>query len=445
MHRFIPSTKEDKKEMLESIGAADIEALFVDIPKEVRLGRDLALDEAKSELEVSSLMNKTLGKNKSTDDLTCFLGAGAYDHYVPTVVNHLSSRQEFATAYTPYQPEISQGTLTVIFEFQSLIAELTGMEVANASMYDGPTACAEAAIMAVAAGKKKNKIVVSETVHPEVITILKSYLRHRDIELVIAPMKDGETDYNVLAELVDDATAGVIVQNPNFFGVIEDAKKSVEVAHAKKALAINYVDPLALSILEAPGKQGFDIVVGEGQGLGNDLQFGGPYLGFFASKEKLVRKMPGRICGESIDSRGQRAFVLTLQAREQHIRRYKANSNICSNQGLIALRSTIYMSLMGKEGMKEVAKQCLAKSHYAAKQLTATGKYKLAFDKPFFKEFALVGNVSIETVNKKLLEEGILGGYDLKDNKLENTSLLCFTEKRTKEEIDHLVSVMEVI
>jgi len=445
MHRFIPSTKEDKKAMLESIGASDIEALFVDIPKEVRLGRDLALDEAKSELEVSSLMNKTLGKNKSTDELTCFLGAGAYDHYVPTVVNHLSSRQEFATAYTPYQPEISQGTLQVIFEFQTLIAELTGMEVANASMYDGPTACAEAAIMAVAAGKKKNKIVVSETVHPEVITILKSYLRHRDIELIIAPMKDGETDYDQLSQLVDDGTAGVLVQNPNFFGVIEDAKKSADIAHGKKALAINYVDPLALSILEAPGKLGFDIVVGEGQGLGNDLQFGGPYLGFFASTKKLVRKMPGRICGQSVDSRGQRAFVLTLQAREQHIRRYKANSNICSNQGLIALRATIYMSLMGKEGMKEVAQQCLAKSHYAAKALTASGKYKLAFNKPFFKEFALVGDKSTKEINEKLLDEGILGGYDLKAQQLENASLLCFTEKRTKEEIDRLASVLEVI
>lgn len=445
MHRFIPSTEEDKKAMLESIGAADIEALFVDIPKEVRLGRDLALDEAKSEFEVSNLMKKTLGKNRSADELTCFLGAGAYDHYVPTVVNHLSSRQEFATAYTPYQPEISQGTLQVIFEFQTLIAELTGMEVANASMYDGPTACAEAAIMAVAAGRKKNKIVVSETVHPEVITILETYLRHRDIELVIAPMKEGETDYDQLSQLVDDATAGVIVQNPNFFGVIEDSRKSVEIAHGKKALAINYVDPIALSILEAPGKQGFDIVVGEGQGLGNDLNYGGPYLGFFASRQKLVRKMPGRICGESIDSRGQRAFVLTLQAREQHIRRYKANSNICSNQGLIALRSTIYMALMGKEGMKEVAKHCLAKSHYAAKTLTASGKYKLAYNKPFFKEFVLIGEEVTENVNKKLLEEGILGGYDLASHDMKNASLLCFTEKRTKEEIDRLASVLEVI
>jgi len=445
MHRFIPNTEEDRKAMLESIGASDIEALFVDIPKEVRLGRELALDEAKSELEVSNLMKKTLGKNRSTDELTCFLGAGAYDHYVPTVVNHLSSRQEFATAYTPYQPEISQGTLQVIFEFQTLIAELTGMEVANASMYDGPTACAEAAIMSVAAGKKRKKVVVSETVHPEVITILKSYLRHRDVELVIAPMKEGETDYDALEGLVDDTTAGVLVQNPNFFGVIEDAKRSADIAHGKKALAINYVDPLALSILEAPGKQGFDIVVGEGQGLGNDLHFGGPYLGFFASTKKLVRKMPGRICGESVDNRGQRAFVLTLQAREQHIRRYKANSNICSNQGLIALRSTIYMSLMGKAGMKEVAKQCLAKSHYAAKALTASGKYKLAFDKPFFKEFVLAGEKPTKEVNGKLLEEGILGGYDLADFEMDKASLLCVTEKRTKEEIDRLASVLEVI
>lgn len=445
MHRFIPSTEEDKRVMLESIGASDMEALFVDIPNEVRLDRDLNLEPSKSEFEVSKVMNDLLRKNYSTDDLTCFLGAGAYDHYVPTIVNHLSSRQEFATAYTPYQPEISQGTLQVIFEFQTLIAELTGMEVANASMYDGPTACAEAASMAIAAGRKKNKIIVSKTVHPEVIEVLKSFLRHRDAELVIAPMKDGETDYDALSELVDDVTAGVIVQNPNFFGVIENAKKSADIAHGKKALAINYVDPLALPILEAPGKQGFDIVVGEGQGLGNDLQFGGPYVGFFASTKKLVRKMPGRICGESLDSRGQRAFVLTLQAREQHIRRYKANSNICSNQGLIALRSTIYMATMGKAGMKEVALQCLAKSHYAAKALTASGKYKLAFDKPFFKEFALQGERSVEDINAKLLDEKILGGYDLKELGFKNSALLCFTEKRTKAEIDQLASVLEVL
>ena len=445
MHRFIPNTEEDRKVMLASMGAKDIEDLFVDIPKEVRLDRELDLEASKSEFEVSAIMKNTLGKNISTDDLTCFLGAGAYDHYVPTIVNHLSSRQEFATAYTPYQPEISQGTLQVIFEFQTLIAELTGMEVANASMYDGPTACAEAAAMAIAAGRKKNKIIVSKTVHPDIIAVLESFLRHKDAELILAPMKDGETDYDQLAELVDDATAGVIVQNPNFFGVIEDSKKSVEIAHAKKALAINYVDPIALSILEAPGKLGFDIVVGEGQGLGNDLNYGGPYVGFFASTQKLVRKMPGRICGESVDSKGERAFVLTLQAREQHIRRYKANSNICSNQGLIALRSTIYMATMGKAGMKEVAMQCLAKSHYAAKALTASGKYKLAFDKPFFKEFALQGDHPVEDVNAKLLEEKILGGYDLKALGLDHTSLLCFTEKRTKEEIDRLTSVLEVL
>ncbi|MBN2898087.1 MAG: aminomethyl-transferring glycine dehydrogenase subunit GcvPA [Clostridia bacterium] len=445
MHRFIPSTEEDKREMLKTIGAENIEALFVDIPKEVRLEGDLDLEMSKSELEVSRIMHETLGKNRSTNDLVCFLGAGAYDHYVPSVVNHLSSRQEFATAYTPYQPEISQGTLQVIFEFQTMIAELTGMEVANASMYDGPTACAEAAAMAIASGKKKNKIVVSETVHPEVINVLKTYMRYSGAELVIAPMKDGETDYEALAGIVDDGTAGVLVQNPNFFGVIEDVKRSVDIAHDKKALAINYVDPIALSVLEAPGKLGFDIVVGDGQGLGNDLHFGGPYVGFFASSQKLVRKMPGRICGESVDSKGRRAFVLTLQAREQHIRRYKANSNICSNQGLIALRATIYMSTMGKQGMQEVAKQCLAKSHYAAKKLTESGKYKLAFDKPFFKEFALVGERSAQDVNAKLLENNILGGYDLGDLGVENGALLCFTEKRTKAEIDQLASVLEVL
>jgi glycine dehydrogenase subunit 1 len=445
MHRFIPNTMEDRKEMLKSMNMSTIEDLFVDIPKDLRLCRELDLEESKSEFEVSKLINEMMGKNKNTEKLTCFLGAGAYDHFVPTVVNHLASRQEFATAYTPYQPEISQGTLQVIFEYQSLISELTGMYVSNASMYDGPTACAEAAMMAVASSKKAKKIIVSETVNPETIKIIRTYLRFKDIEIITVPQKDGETDYEKLEEITDNEVAGIVIQNPNFYGVIEDVKKSVEIAHKNKSLLIDYVDPISLAILEAPGKQGVDVVVGEGQSLGNDLNLGGPYLGFFATTEKLVRKVPGRICGQSIDNRGNRAFVLTLQAREQHIRRYKATSNICSNQGLIALRATIYMALMGKEGLKEVALKSLSNSHYALKKLTENGKYKLAFDKPFFKEFTLIGEISTAEVNEKLLQKDILGGYDLSPLGMENSMVLCVTEKRTKEEIDTLASVMEVI
>jgi len=445
MHRFIPNTMEDRKEMLESMNMSNIEDLFKDIPENLRLCRELDLEESKSEYEVSDIINKIMKKNKSTEQLTCFLGAGAYDHFVPTVVNHLASRQEFATAYTPYQPEISQGTLQVIFEYQSLIAELTGMYVSNASMYDGPTACAEAAMMAVASSRKAKKIVVSETVNPETIKIIKTYLRFKDIEILTVPHKDGETDYEKLEEIIDDQVAGIVIQNPNFYGVIEDVKKSVEIAHKNKSLLIDYVDPISLAILEAPGKQGVDVVVGEGQSLGNDLNLGGPYLGFFATTEKLVRKVPGRICGQSIDNRGNRAFVLTLQAREQHIRRYKATSNICSNQGLIALRSTIYMALMGKDGLKEVALLSLSKSHYALKKLTESGNYKLAFDKPFFKEFTLTGNKSAKLINEKLLEKNILGGYDLGQMGMDNNMIFCVTEKRTKEEIDTLSTAMEVI
>jgi glycine dehydrogenase subunit 1 len=385
------------------------------------------------------------GKNKSNEELVCFLGAGAYDRYVPSVIHHITSRSEFYTAYTPYQPEISQGTLQVIFEYQSMICSLTGMDVANASMYDGASATAEAAMLA-AENTKRNTIVVSKTVHPEVRRVLATYMRFKGIEVVEVDMADGATDVEKLRAAVDSKTAGVIVQNPNFFGVIEDMTEVEKIAHENKAMLIMNVEPISLGILKTPGEIGADIAVGEGQALGNGLNFGGPYLGFMAVTSKLMRKMPGRIVGQTEDLDGKRAFVLTLQAREQHIRRQKATSNICSNQALNALTAAIYLTTMGKQGLKEVALQSMQKAHYAFDKITASGKYKPLFSKPFFTEFAVAGEVEGRSVNKELIKQGILGGYDLtRDYPLNNGLLICVTEKRTKDEIDKLVKVMEGI
>ncbi|HYE82289.1 MAG TPA: aminomethyl-transferring glycine dehydrogenase subunit GcvPA [Clostridia bacterium] len=445
MHRYMPNTVADEKLMLDSIGAKSPEDLFTDIPQELRLKRKLNINNALSELELSDHMKSLGGTNKSADDLVCFLGAGAYDHYIPSIVRHLAMRSEFYTAYTPYQPEISQGTLQIIFEYQTMICSLTGMDVTNASMYDGATACVEAAMMAVE-NARRSLVIVSKTVHPEVRRVLKSYMRFRDVEVVEADMADGVTDVEKLKALVEAGTAGVIVQNPNFFGIVEDLTEIEKIVHANKAVLIDYVDPISLGILKSPGESGVDIAVGEGQSLGNTMSFGGPYLGFLATTSKLMRKMPGRIVGQSEDVDGKRAFVLTLQAREQHIRRYKATSNICSNEGLNALMATIYMTTLGKKGLKEVAEQSTKKAHYAMQQLTKGGSFKLLFNKPFFKEFAVAGAAPGSKVNDELLKQNILGGFELEREypELKNGLLLCVTEKRTKEQIDKLAQVMEV-
>lgn len=446
MHRFIPNTEADKKLMLNSIGLSSIDDLFSDIPANLKLNRKLNIGQAMSEIEIVSHMNSLAEKNKSTKDLTCFLGAGAYDHYIPTLVKHLAMRSEFYTAYTPYQPEISQGTLQIIFEYQTMITNLTGMDVTNASMYDGPTAAAEAAIMACDS-TRRNSIIVSKTVNPETRKVLKTYLGVRNIELIEVDMVDGVTDVEKLKTLVDKTTAGVIVQSPNFFGIIEDVTEVEKIVHENKANFIMYVDPISLGILKTPGDLGADIVIGEGQSLGNRLNYGGPYLGFLAASSKLVRKLPGRIVGQSIDVDGKRAFVLTLQAREQHIRRYKATSNICSNQGLNMVMAAIYMITMGKQGLREVALQSTQKAHYAYNEILKSGKFKPLFDKPFFKEFAVSSDIDACKVNKELLSQGILGGYELRKeyNKFNNGLLFAVTEKRTKEEIDKLVKALEVM
>ena len=445
MHRYIPNTDADAKAMLDVIGIKSMDQLFQGIPDDLILKRALKLDSGISELEIERKMKELGKKNRSTDDLVCFLGAGAYDHYIPSIIKHLAKRSEFYTAYTPYQPEISQGTLQAIFEYQTMICGLTGMDVSNASLYDGATACAEAAIMAVDS-TRRNTILVSETVHPETRQVLKSYMHSRDIKMVEIPMADGVTDPEMLKKLIDADSAAVIVQNPNFFGIVEDFTEIEEITHGNKSLLVSSVDPISLAILKKPAEYGADIAVGDAQVLGNNLNYGGPYIGFMAVTSKLMRRMPGRMVGQSVDVDGRRAFVLTLQAREQHIRRYKATSNICSNQSLNALIAAIYMVTMGKRGLREVALQVTEKAYYAARRITAGGKYKLAFDQPFFREFALIGPKDADLVNRELLKSNILGGYNLnKEYGIENGVLLCVTEKRTKQEIDRLAELMEVI
>ncbi len=439
MFPYIPSTKDDEELMLKSIGINNIEQLFDNIPSKLKLDGGLNLDNSKPELEVIKEIQQIAYKNKDINELVCFLGAGAYDHYIPSVIKYITSRSEFYTSYTPYQPEISQGTLQALFEYQTMICNLTDMEVANASMYDGATACAEAAMMALVSTKRKN-ILVSKTVNPETRKIIETYLKYHEAELVEVDMLDGATDIEQLKTLINEKTAGVIIQNPNFYGIVEDLTDIEKITHESKALLIMDVNPIALAVLKTPGEIGADIVVGEGQSLGNSLNFGGPYVGFMATTNKLVRKMPGRIVGETVDVDGKRAYVLTLQAREQHIRRDKANSNICSNQSLNALATAVYLTTLGKQGLKEVALQCMNKSHYAFKELTKSGKYKGAFNKPFFMEFVISSDIEGSKINDKLLENNIIGGLEIQEG-----LLFCVTEKRTKEEIDNLVNVMGAI
>ena len=445
MHRYLPNTTEDIRQMLEVIGIDSTEKLFGTIPDEVKLGRDLELPQSKSEIEVRREIGKMAGKNLSADDLVCFRGAGSYDRYIPSAVKHIVGRSEFYTAYTPYQPEISQGTLQSVFEYQSMICSLTGMDVSNVSMYDGATSAAEAAILA-SVHTRRPKVLVSMTVNPMVREVLSSYLKFRNVDLEFVAEKDGETDSDDLKMKLDGKVAGLIVQYPNFYGIIEDIRGSEEAVHGNKSLLIVSTDPVSLGILTSPGELKADIVVGEAQGLGQNMNFGGPVLGFMTASEKVMRKLPGRIVGETTDVDGKRAFVLTLQAREQHIRREKATSNICSDQTLNSITAAVYMAAMGKEGIREVADQSFKKAHYAYRRLIETGKFRLLHDKPFFSEFALVSDRSVEDLNRKLLDKGILGGLDISGHAAshENVMLIAVTENRTKAEIDRLVEILEV-
>ena len=436
MYKYFPHTEADIKGMLEHIGIKSIDELYAEVPEQVRLKKDYDLPEAKSELEIRQFFAGLAAKNKQ---LTCFAGAGAYDHYTPAAVPQIVSRSEYLTSYTPYQAEISQGTLHYIFEYQSMMAELTGMDISNASMYDGSTATAEAVLMAVASAKKARKVLVSETVDPKILAVIRTYAHFHGVDIEMVKATDGATDKADLdSKLADGGVAGVLVQQPNYFGVVEDYTGFADATHAAKALFIMNSVAADLAVLRTPGEWGADIAVGDGQSLGLPMSFGGPYVGYMCCREKLMRKMPGRIVGMTKDSRGQRAFVLTLQAREQHIRREKATSNICSNESLMALFVTIYMSLMGKQGLKEAAELSYAGAHYLVDRLVATGRFKPAFDRPFFNEFCVRYAGDVDELQKRFIDNGILGGVKVAPD----TIMFAVTEKRTKEEIDKLIETI---
>ena len=436
-YKFFPHTEEDIKLMLDKIGVPSLDALFAEVPEEIRFRRDYDLPSAKSEIEIRNLFGNLGKQNKQ---LTVFAGGGVYDHYTPSIVPYIVSRSEFLTSYTPYQAEISQGTLHYIFEFQSMMAELTGLPIANASMYDGSTATAEAAIMAVASGKKANKVLVSETVDDKILAVIRTYTHFQNVQIEVVPAEDGATSRTAMQEkLQQGGVAGMIVQQPNKYGIIENYDGFADDCHQQKALFVMNSVAADLALLKSPGELGADIAVGDGQSLGIPMQFGGPSVGYLCCTEKLMRKMPGRIVGQTKDNRGQRAFVLTLQAREQHIRREKATSNICSNQSLMALWVTIYLSVMGKEGLKEAAQMSVDGAHYLYEKLIHSGKFKPAFNQPFFNEFCVkyVGD-NLDQLQQRLLDNGILGGIKMADDML----MLAVTEKRTKEEVDLLVSLV---
>lgn len=435
-YKYFPHTEADKKAMLERIGISSMDELYAEVPESVRLKKDYDLPEAKSELEIRQFFANLAAKNKQ---LTCFAGAGAYDHYTPAVVPQIVSRSEYLTSYTPYQAEISQGTLHYIFEYQSMMAELTGMDISNASLYDGSTATAEAVLMAVASAKKARKVLVSETVDPKILAVVRTYAHFHGIDIEMVKATDGATDKADLDNrLAAGGVAGVVVQQPNYYGVVEDYAGFADATHAAKALFIMNCVAADLAVLRTPGEWGADIAVGDGQSLGLPLSFGGPYVGYMCCREKLMRKMPGRIVGMTKDTRGQRAFVLTLQAREQHIRREKATSNICSNESLMALFVTIYMSLMGRQGLKEAAELSYAGAHYLMDRLMATGRFKPAFDRPFFNEFCVRYAGDVDELQQRFIDNGILGGVKVAPD----TIMFAVTEKRTKEEIDKLIETI---
>ncbi len=439
MFKYLPHTEEDIKQMLEVIGVNSLDDLFSEIPEQL-LGKDLELPKSHSELEIYKRFSELAAKNK---ELIPFVGAGAYDHYTPSVIKHIVGRQEFLTAYTPYQPEISQGTLQYIFEYQSIITELTGMHVSNASMYDGATATAEAMFIA-ANVKKRQQILISKTVNPNIINVVETYAKYKGITVHYIEELGGITDINDFKEKNSTEYAGIIVQNPNFYGIIEDYSMYREILDETKGLFIMNHDIASLSLLKTPAQYGVDIVVGDGQTLGIPMSFGGPYIGYLAATKKLMRKIPGRICGVTKDSEGKRAYVLTLQAREQHIRREKAVSNICSNQSLMALFVTVYTAVMGKEGIKEAQTNSTNATHYLYEEIIKLPKFKKVFDHDFFKDCAIETTLDPKVISQELYKEGILGPLSLGKYDESKKQILLFsaTEKRSKSEIDKLVSIL---
>ncbi len=435
MGSYVPSTKEQRREMLEAVGLKDFKELYRDVPQDMILDRPLNIPEGMSELEVSRAVRAMAGKNKVFG--TVLRGAGAYDHYIPSIVKYIPTKEEFLTAYTPYQAEMSQGVLQSIFEYQTMICELTGMDVSNASVYDGATAAAEAAAMF--RDRKRTVTLISAAAHPDTINTVRTYCYGSNSELKLIPVKDGKTDLDALRSLLDDTVASVYVQQPNFFGLFEDAEQIGKIAHEAGAMFVMGCNPIALAIMKTPAECGADVAVGEGQPLGMPLGYGGPYLGFMASTQKQMRKLPGRIVGETVDSKGERAYVLSLQAREQHIRREKASSNICSNEALCALTAGLYMAAMGPEGMREAARQCMAKAHYLAAELCKIPGVSLKYSGEFFHEFVTEMPKADEAL-AALENAGILGGLPV-----EGGVLWCATEKVGKAELDRAVAIVKEV
>lgn len=435
-YKYFPHTPEDLQAMLEACGLSSLDQLSADVPAAIRFTGDYDLPSSMSELEIRRFFDKLAARNKS---LVCFAGAGVYDHYCPSVVPNILQRSEFLTSYTPYQAEISQGTLHYIFEYQSMMAELTGMDISNASMYDGTTATAEAMLMAYSAAKKADTVLVSSTVDPKTLHVVRTYARFHGVNIETVPATDGATDLDALASrLAQGGVAGVIVQQPNFYGIIEDFSGFADAIHAHKALFVVNSIAADLAVLKTPGEWGADIAVGEAQSLGLPMGFGGPYIGYMCCTEKLMRKMPGRIVGKTQDTRGQRAFVLTLQAREQHIRRQKATSNICSNESLMALYATIYMSILGKQGLKEAAQLSYGAAHYLHDRLLQTGRFADVYQRPFFNEFLVTYSGDAEAMQRRCADAGYLAGVRVNERDI----LFAATERRTKEEIDQLVKLI---
>jgi glycine cleavage system P protein (glycine dehydrogenase) subunit 1 len=440
---YYPNTDDDRREMLAAIGVRDFEELIKDIPKEIRLKGDLKIPPAMSELEVTKHVASLAGKNVNTQDAVSFIGAGAYDHFIPSAIGALLSRSEFYTAYTPYQAEVSQGTLQAIYEYQTMICRLTGMDVSNASLYDAGSGLAEAALMAVAHTGRR-KIVAAHPIHPFYIQVVKTYVHGQGFEIVEVPAHDGVADVESVKKAVDDKTAVVLVQQPSFFGTLSDVFALGEVAHARGALYAVDASPISLGLLVPPGEYGADVVVGEGQPLGIPQSLGGPFLGIFAVKEALIRRLPGRLAGVTVDSEGTRGYVLTLQTREQQIRREKATSNICTNEGLMMLASTIYMSLMGKQGIREVAEQSSAKAHYLADQIGKIRGFGVKYKQPFFNEFLVSAPVPAKAILAAGVSKKILAGVDVETlYPSEKGLLVAVTEKRSRTELDEYVEFLK--
>jgi glycine dehydrogenase subunit 1 len=442
---FLPNTDKDRAEMLKTIGVSSIADLFSDIPSNLKFKGQMNLPEALSESELLKLMRELAGKDPAADYAT-FIGAGAYDHHVPSVVRHVLGRSEFYTAYTPYQPEVSQAVLQSIFEYQTMICELTGMDAANASMYDGPSAAAESVTIACGL-TRRDKALVSRTIHPETRVVTRTYAAGHNITVEENPMENGVTSVAGLEKMLSPEIGCVVIQQPNFLGNLEPVDEIAAKAKAAGATLIVAVNPMSLGLLRTPAEYGAEIVVGEGQVFGNPMGFGGPYLGVLAVKDKYLRRMPGRLVGQTTDVRGQRGFVLTLSTREQHIRRERATSNICSNEALCALAGCVYLTWLGKQGVKDLAEHCVKKAHYLADRISSLKGYSLAWSTPFFNEFAVKCPVAPEKVIKSLLGKKILAGYPLGKSypELKDYLLIAVTEKRTKEEMDELVSGMEVL